>query len=54
MAMAQGARLLGDIEVGTLDELFRDLRALQPPDVAAGRLGIPGLDEVWDRRGGQL
>ncbi|OBT70267.1 hypothetical protein VE03_00008 [Pseudogymnoascus sp. 23342-1-I1] len=54
MAVAQGARLLGEIEVGTLDELFRDLKALQHPNVAPGRLGIPGLDEVWERRGGQM
>ncbi|OBT86088.1 hypothetical protein VE02_05712 [Pseudogymnoascus sp. 03VT05] len=54
MAAAQGARLLGEIEIGTLDELFRDLKSLQPPTTAPGRLGIPELDEIWDCRGGQL
>jgi len=51
-----GRRLLGDVEAGSLEDLLRDLRKVYVKDsnLKSGRLGIPGLDDLWARHGGKL
>ncbi|KAI9735450.1 MAG: hypothetical protein M1818_006456 [Claussenomyces sp. TS43310] len=56
-AEARGARMLGEVKTGSLEDLLGHLRRLHrdcEPELKTRRLGIRDLDEIWARHGDKL